>query len=69
LHFTNPHNTNLLCLYTYTNKVAAVFTVHIVGFYTHTFYLGRLLGKLTNVLTQSVFKIAGPGLMHNLHWH
>jgi len=53
----------------YTNEVAAVFTVHIIGFHTHSFYLRRLLVKLLNVLTQSDFKLAGPVLTHNLHRH
>jgi len=56
-------------LYTYTNEIAAVFTVHIIGFHTHSFYLRYLLGKLSNLLTQSDFKLAGPVLTHHLHWH
>ena len=53
----------------YTNEVAAVFTVHIIGFHTHSFYLRRLLVKLLNVLTQSDFKLSGPVLTHNINWH
>jgi hypothetical protein len=28
-----------------------------------------LLRELPNLLTQSDFKFAGPGLTYNLHWH
>jgi len=46
-------------LFTYTDEVAAVFTEQIIGFCTITVFI---YGKLSNLLTQSDFKLAGPVL-------